>query len=197
MTSIAGPAPGRCRGGGGVGKGHPEREVQTSRDSKSAPGGVGPGRRAHLRGRATERLKAVPSPGHFSRRLRACSHAVMAWSPLLPFLSVLLLLLQAPAAAHASPLGTLPEGAAPCKVGTATLRVGGRGPAPRTGVSYPQTCPGQPGVWREHAPSVRKPPIYGYPRQCGHTLGVLSLSHLRLRTPAVPTRSPPAPLQGA
>lgn len=49
----------------------------------------------------------------------------MAWSLLLLFLPVLLL--QVPAAARASPLDTLPEGAAPCKVGTATETSRGSG----------------------------------------------------------------------
>ncbi|XP_024416696.2 gamma-interferon-inducible lysosomal thiol reductase [Desmodus rotundus] len=71
----------------------------------------------------------------------------MAWSPLLPFLPVLLLLLllQVPTAAHASPLGTLPEGEVPCKAGALCPQVPlGKSDSPRVNVSlyYEALCPG-------------------------------------------------------
>ncbi|XP_019497577.1 PREDICTED: gamma-interferon-inducible lysosomal thiol reductase [Hipposideros armiger] len=70
----------------------------------------------------------------------------MTSSPLLPFLPVLLLLLlQIPAAAHASPLDTPREGTAPCKVGDLCPKVPlGKSNAPLVNVSlyYESLCPG-------------------------------------------------------
>ncbi|KAF6094268.1 IFI30 lysosomal thiol reductase [Phyllostomus discolor] len=69
----------------------------------------------------------------------------MAWLPLLPFLPALLLLLQVPTAAHASPLGTLPEGTAPCKAGALCPQVSlGKSNSPPVNVSlyYEALCPG-------------------------------------------------------
>lgn len=70
----------------------------------------------------------------------------MAWSPLLPFLPFLpVLLLQVPAAARASPLDRLPEGAAPCKAGNLCPQVPlGKPQAPPVNVSlyYEALCPG-------------------------------------------------------
>ncbi|XP_072803479.1 gamma-interferon-inducible lysosomal thiol reductase isoform X2 [Vicugna pacos] len=68
----------------------------------------------------------------------------MASLPLLPFLR-LLLLLEGPSAARESLLGTLPEGAAPCKAGELCLRAPlGKSDPPPVNVSlyYESLCPG-------------------------------------------------------
>ncbi|XP_059552199.1 gamma-interferon-inducible lysosomal thiol reductase isoform X2 [Myotis daubentonii] len=67
----------------------------------------------------------------------------MAWSPLLPFL--LVLLLQVPAVARASPLDTVLEGAAPCKAGYLCPQVSlGKPRSPPVNVSlyYEALCDG-------------------------------------------------------
>ncbi|XP_014687053.2 gamma-interferon-inducible lysosomal thiol reductase isoform X1 [Equus asinus] len=71
----------------------------------------------------------------------------MAWSPLLPFLPLLLLLLllEVPAAARASPLETLPEGAAACKAGDLCLQTLLRKSDPppvNVSLYYEALCPG-------------------------------------------------------
>ncbi|KAF6306385.1 IFI30 lysosomal thiol reductase [Rhinolophus ferrumequinum] len=70
----------------------------------------------------------------------------MTWSPLLPFLPVLLLLLlQVPAAACTSPLDTLPEGAAPCKAGDLCPKVPlqkSNSPPVNVSLYYEALCPG-------------------------------------------------------
>ncbi|XP_074206535.1 gamma-interferon-inducible lysosomal thiol reductase isoform X1 [Camelus bactrianus] len=69
----------------------------------------------------------------------------MASLPLLTFLRLLLLLLEGPSAARASLLGTLPEGAAPCKAGELCLRAPlGKSDPPPVNVSlyYESLCPG-------------------------------------------------------
>ncbi|XP_066125811.1 gamma-interferon-inducible lysosomal thiol reductase isoform X2 [Saccopteryx bilineata] len=69
----------------------------------------------------------------------------MAWSPLLPFLPVLLLLLQVPSAVRASPLDTVVERETPCKAGDLCQQVPiGKSPWPPVNVSlyYEALCPG-------------------------------------------------------
>ncbi|XP_064453988.1 gamma-interferon-inducible lysosomal thiol reductase isoform X2 [Mirounga angustirostris] len=68
----------------------------------------------------------------------------MASSPLLPFLPFLLLLLlppEVPAAARASPLETLPEGAAACEAGDLCPRKS-QAPPVNVSVYYETLCPG-------------------------------------------------------
>lgn len=67
----------------------------------------------------------------------------MTWSPLLPFLPALLLLI--PAAAGTSPLDTRPEGAAPCKAGDLCLKVPlqkSNSPPVNVSLYYEALCPG-------------------------------------------------------
>ncbi|XP_026940503.1 gamma-interferon-inducible lysosomal thiol reductase [Sagmatias obliquidens] len=69
----------------------------------------------------------------------------MASSPLLPFLPLLLLLLEVAAAARASPLEILPEGAAPCEAGELCLQAPlWKSDPPPINVSlyYESLCPG-------------------------------------------------------
>ena len=116
------------------------------KDAARAPEGRGHQGAGSAGGLGHRRLKGGSFPGQLLLPSYVGPSVVMASSPLLPFLPLLLLLLlEVPAAAPASPLQSLLQGAAPCKAGEPCLQrpVGKSDPPPvNVNLYYESLCNG-------------------------------------------------------
>uniref|UniRef100_A0A8B9YXA1 Gamma-interferon-inducible lysosomal thiol reductase n=1 Tax=Bos mutus grunniens TaxID=30521 RepID=A0A8B9YXA1_BOSMU len=120
-----------------------QRKVEIPRGTSPGPEGRGHREAGSAWGRATAELRRL-LPGATAPRRRVFAAAVMASSPLL-FVLLLLLPLEVPAATRWSLLEALPEGAAPCQVGELCLQASPQKPdVPLVNVSlyYEALCPG-------------------------------------------------------